>query len=101
MIRRERIAQLVEKFRTRDQEIGQAAANLARFTGCLYDAIQAVIDALHEEGITAIGPSEQETLADGRQQLGFVERDYRFAFVPYQGIAFPALLPPASFCACP
>jgi hypothetical protein len=91
MIRRERLIHLVEKFRTRDQEIRQAAVNLDTFAEALYSAIQAVIDAFHKEGITAIDLPEKETLADGRQQLGFVEHDYRFVFMPYQGVAFPAL----------
>ena len=50
-----------------------------------------MIDALHKEGITTIHRPEREKLADGREQLSFVERDYRFVFVPYQGVAFPAL----------
>jgi hypothetical protein len=91
MIRRERIAQLAEKFRKRDQEVGQATANLARFIDSLYNAIEDVIDALHQEGVATIQPPEREKLADGREQLSLVERDYRFVFVPYQGAAFPAL----------
>ena len=91
MIRRERIAQLAEKFRTRDQEVGQATANLAKFVDSLYSAVEEVIGALHKEGITTVHPPERAKLAEGREQLSFAERDYRFVFVPYQGVAFPAL----------
>jgi hypothetical protein len=91
MIRHERISQLAQKLRTRDQEVEQAAANLSQFTGLFYSAVEEVIDALHKEGITTIQPPERERLADGREQLSFVERDYRFVFVPYQDVAFPAL----------
>jgi hypothetical protein len=91
MIRREQITRLAEKFRTRDQEVGQATANLAKFLGFLYAAVEEVSDALHKEGITTVHVPEREKLADGREQLSFVERDYRFVFVPYPGVAFPAL----------
>ena len=91
MIRREQITQLAKKFRIRDQEIEQARANLVRFTDSLYSTVEEVINALYKEGITTMHTPEREKLADGRMQLSFVERDYRFVFVPYQGVAFPAL----------
>jgi hypothetical protein len=91
MIRSERITQLAEKLRKRDQEVEQAAVNAGQFVELFYGAIEQVIDALRKEGITTIHPPEREKLADGREQLSFMERDYRFLFVPYQGIAFPAL----------
>ena len=91
MIRHEQITQLAQKLRRRDQEIEQAAANLGKFVGFFYSAVEEVIDALHKEGITTIQPPERQGLADGREQLSFVERDYRFVFVPYQGVAFPTL----------
>jgi len=91
MIRHERIAQLAEKFRKRDQEVEQAAANTAKFIELFYSAVEQAIDALHKESVTSIQPPERETLADGREQFSFVERDYQFVFVPYQGIALPAL----------
>jgi hypothetical protein len=91
MIRHEQITQLAEKFRIRDQETGQATANLARFVDFLYGAVEEAIEALRKEGISTIHTPEKERLADGREQLSFVERDYRFVFVPYQGVAFPAL----------
>jgi hypothetical protein len=91
MIRHERVTQLAEKFRKRDQEVGRATLNLGKFIESFYSAVEEVIDALHEEGVTTIQPPEREKLADGREQLSFLERDYRFVFVPYQGIAFPAL----------
>jgi len=91
MIRHERITQLAEKFRKRDQEVGQATANSGKFVESFYGAVEEVIDALHREGVTTIQPPEKERLADGREQLSVVEKDYRFVFVPYQGVAFPAL----------
>ena len=91
MIRRERITQLAKKIRARDQEVEQAAANQAKFVHLLYSAIEETIGALHKEGINTLHLAEKEKLADGREQFSFVERDYRFVFVPYQGIAFPAL----------
>ena len=91
MIRHEHITELAQKLRDRDQEVEQAAANLSQFVGLFYSAVEEVIDALHKEGITTIQPPERERLADGREQLSFVERDFRFVFVPYQGVAFPAL----------
>jgi hypothetical protein len=91
MIKRERIAQLAEKFRKRDQEAEQAASNTAQFIELFYGAVELVIDALHKESVTSIQPPQRARLADGREQLSFVERDYRFVFVPYQGVALPAL----------
>lgn len=91
MIRRERVVQLAEKLRKRDQEVSQATANLAQFVDSFYSAFEAVIDMLHKEGITTVQRPERERLADGGEQLSFVERDYRFVFVPCQGVAFPAL----------
>ena len=91
MIRREQITHLAERFRTRDQEVDQATANVAKFIDLLYSAIEETIGELHQEGITSIHPVEREKQEDGREQLSFVERDYRFVFVPYQGVAFPTL----------
>lgn len=91
MIRREQVAELAAKLRKRDQEIEQATANVAKFVDSLYGAVEQVIDALHKEGITTVQQPEKERLADGREQLGFVERDYRFMFFPCHGIAFPSL----------
>jgi len=91
MIRPERITQLAQKLRKRDQEVDQAAANLAKFVDSFYSAVEEAIGALHKEGITTVQLPEREKLADGGEQLSFVERDYRFLFVPYQGVAFPAL----------
>ena len=91
MNRYDRITQLATKFRDRDQEVEQATANMGRFVDSFYRALEQVIDALHKEGITTIQQPERERLADGREQFSFVERDYRFVFVPGQGIAFPAL----------
>ena len=91
MTRHERITQLAEKFRKRDQEAREVLANLSLFVDFLYGAIEEVIDALHKEGITAVHPPERESQPDGREQLSFVEREYRFVFVPYQGVAFPSL----------
>ena len=91
MIRRERITQLAGKLRKRDQEVEQAKMNSSQFVAFLYGAIEEVIDALRQEDITSIQPIAKEKLADGREQLSFVERDYRFVFIPYRDIAFPAL----------
>jgi hypothetical protein len=91
MTRREQVSELAAKLRKRDQEIEQATANVAKFVDSLYRAVEQVIDALHKEGVATVHPLERERLADGREQLSFVERDYRFVFVPGQGIAFPAL----------
>ena len=51
MIRRERVTQLAEKFRKRDREIKDAAANLAKFVDSFYSAVENVIAALHSEGV--------------------------------------------------
>ena len=91
MTRHERITQLAEEFRTRDQEVAQATSNLAKFIASFYSIVEEVIDALYKEGVTTVHLPEREKLADGREQLSFVERDYRFVFVPHQGVAFPAL----------
>ena len=91
MIEHRQIAYLAEKLRKRDQEIEQAAANSARFVTFFYGAIEQVIDALRQEGITTIQSPKKERLDEDREQLSFVERDYQFVFLPYQGVAFPAL----------
>jgi hypothetical protein len=52
----------------------------------LYGAVEEAIVALRREGSTIHLP-EREKLADGREKLSFVERDYRFVFVPYLGVA--------------
>lgn len=91
MITNGRIIELAERFRHRDREVAQVTANLRKFIDTFFSAIEAAIDALHREGVTAIQPPERERLPEGREQLSFVERDYRFLFVPYQGVAFPAL----------
>jgi hypothetical protein len=91
MIRRAEITQLAEKFRMRDQEVGQAEVNTAKFVGSFYGAVEEAIAALHREGVATVQLPETERLSDGREQLSFVERDYRFVFVPSHGVAFPAL----------